>query len=67
MLTVRSERPSDADDIRAVITAAFPTDAEARLVDALRAAGRMTVSPKRVWMLRRLQKPPEEASASSCT
>ncbi|MEV8506691.1 N-acetyltransferase [Actinoplanes sp. NPDC051475] len=34
--TTRAERPGDAAAIRAVLTAAFGTDAEARLVDALR-------------------------------
>jgi putative acetyltransferase len=38
------ERPDDALSIAAVHRAAFPTDAEARLVDALRAAGRLVVS-----------------------
>lgn len=33
----RPERPEDIDAIRAVVTAAFPTQAEADLVDALRA------------------------------
>ena len=39
---LRHERPGDAGDvaaIRAVCVAAFPSDAEARLVDALRAVG----------------------------
>jgi putative acetyltransferase len=44
MVTVRPERPGDADAIRAVHGAAFPSDAEARLVDRLRAAGRTRVS-----------------------
>jgi putative acetyltransferase len=35
---LRSERPSDADAIRAVHDAAFPTTAEGELVDALRLA-----------------------------
>jgi putative acetyltransferase len=43
-IRVRIERPGDAPAIHAVHAAAFPTDAEARLVDALRAAGRLTVS-----------------------
>ncbi len=42
--TVRPERPDDVDQVRVVLTAAFPTDAEARLVDALRSAGRLTDS-----------------------
>jgi putative acetyltransferase len=39
---IRRERPADPADVaavRAVSVAAFPTDAEARLLDALRAAG----------------------------
>lgn len=43
-MALRYELPSDCDAIRAVHTAAFPTDAEARLVDALRDAGRLTLS-----------------------
>ena len=40
-------RPEEADDVAgifAVHAAAFPSDAEARLVDALRAAGRLAIS-----------------------
>lgn len=44
MPTVRPERPGDEPAIYAVHAAAFPTDAEARLVDRLRAAGRLAVS-----------------------
>lgn len=43
-VTVRPERPGDADAIRRIVTAAFPEAAEARLVDALRAANALTVS-----------------------
>lgn len=43
-ITIRSERPDDRSAIHAVHAAAFPTDAEARLVDALREAGRLVVS-----------------------
>src|SRR5262245_26783884 len=42
--TLRPERPSDAADVRAVHVAAFPTPAEANLVDALRSAGHASVS-----------------------
>jgi putative acetyltransferase len=42
--TVRAEQPGDEAAIHAVHTAAFPTLAEADLVDALRAAGRLRVS-----------------------
>ena len=44
MAMVRPERPDDVAAIRAVHAAGFPTDAEARLVDALLAAGRLSVS-----------------------
>jgi len=43
-IVVRTEETGDADAIFAVHRACFPTDAEARLVDALRAAGRLTIS-----------------------
>jgi putative acetyltransferase len=38
-LVLREERPADADAIRAVLAAAFPTGAEADLVERIRAAG----------------------------
>ena len=41
---VRPEAPEDAAAIHAVHAASFPTDAEARLVDLLRAAGHLSVS-----------------------
>jgi len=41
---IRPEKPTDAAAIHAVHAAGFATDAEARLVDALRATGRLTVS-----------------------
>ena len=41
---IRRERTADAVATFAVHAAAFPTDAEARLVDALRASGRAAVS-----------------------
>lgn len=44
MMTIRPERPDDVNAIRAVVEAAFPTPAEARLVDLLRAAGRLSIS-----------------------
>ena len=43
-LVVHPERPGDAEAIHAVHAVSFPTDLEARLVDHLRAAGRLTVS-----------------------
>jgi putative acetyltransferase len=44
MTEIRRERSSDIDAIRAVVEAAFPTKAEAVLVEALRAAGDAVVS-----------------------
>jgi len=41
---IRPENESDCQAVRRVHVAAFPTDAEARLVDSLRAAGRLLVS-----------------------
>jgi putative acetyltransferase len=41
---IRPELTGDLAAIYAVQASAFPTDAEARLVDALRAAGRLSVS-----------------------
>lgn len=38
-MTLRPSRPDDAGAIRSVLTAAFPTEGEADLVDALRADG----------------------------
>jgi putative acetyltransferase len=44
VITVRAEERGDAAAIHAIHAAAFPTGAEAHLVDALRAGGRLTVS-----------------------
>ncbi len=44
MTTVRPEQPGDAEAIRGVHGASFPTPAEARLVDLLRQAGHLSVS-----------------------
>lgn len=44
MYFCRPEHSSDAEAIRTVLESAFPTPAEARLVAALRAAGRLAVS-----------------------
>lgn len=44
MATIRPECPGDAAAIHAIHAASFPTTDEARLVDALRAAGRLCVS-----------------------
>lgn len=44
MTYIRPERPGDEAPIHALVAACFPTDAEARLIDALRAIGRLTLS-----------------------
>jgi len=44
MATLRPERSGDATAIHAIHAASFPTTGEARLVDALRIAGRLCVS-----------------------
>jgi putative acetyltransferase len=44
MVLIRPEQPEDVAAIHAVHAASFPTDAEAQLVDLLRAAGRLTIS-----------------------
>lgn len=41
---VRKEYPADIGAIRELVTAAFPMPNEAELVDALRAAGRLSIS-----------------------
>ncbi len=43
-MLIREEQISDQPSIRAVHRAAFPTDAEARLVDLLREADRLSIS-----------------------
>lgn len=43
-IRIRPEEPADAPAIRRVLEAAFPTAAEARLVDLLRAGGHLTIS-----------------------
>jgi len=43
-LVVRFERPGDEEAIREVNISAFPTPVEAKLVDALRTAGAMSLS-----------------------
>ena len=43
-LTIRPEAPADASAIRRVLEAAFPTAAEARLVELLRAGDHLVVS-----------------------
>src|SRR5690349_5376787 len=41
---IRSEEHKDIDQVRAILQATFPTDAESKLVDALRANGTALVS-----------------------
>jgi putative acetyltransferase len=41
---IRGENAGDIAGIRSLVGAAFPTDAEARLIDALRAVGDLSVS-----------------------
>jgi putative acetyltransferase len=43
-MIVRTEEPEDAAEIFAVNRACFPTDGEARLVDALRMSGQLSLS-----------------------
>lgn len=43
-IIIRRERPADIADIRALHITCFPTDAEARLVDALRDHDRLLIS-----------------------
>lgn len=42
--TIREERPTDIVAVRAINLAAFPTEAEANLVDAIRGNGNATLS-----------------------
>jgi putative acetyltransferase len=44
MVTIRAENLEDASAIRSVVASAFPTDAEARLVDRLRETGFLSLS-----------------------
>ena len=44
MVVIRLEEPGDEAAVHAVHASAFPNDDEARLVDALRAGGRLAVS-----------------------
>ena len=43
-ITIRNEEPKDIDQVRAIVCAAFPTEAESKLVDALRANGTAIIS-----------------------
>jgi putative acetyltransferase len=44
MILIRREQPSDRAAVRIVHEAAFPSDAEGRLVDALRDTGQLTIA-----------------------
>jgi len=44
MMTIRPEGSDDVEAIQSVVEAAFPTAAEAKLVDLLRRAGRLSAS-----------------------
>ena len=43
-IKIRNEETKDIERVRQIVTAAFPTDAESRLVDALRATGKAIIS-----------------------
>lgn len=43
-INIRSEEAEDIEQVREIVRAAFSTDAESRLVDALRANGKATIS-----------------------
>ena len=43
-IIIRNEEPKDIDQVRALVCAAFPTAAESKLVDALRANGKAIIS-----------------------
>src|SRR5512138_2607067 len=43
-IQIRAEEPQDIEQVRAVLRAAFPSDLESRLVEALRANGKAIIS-----------------------
>lgn len=43
-LNIRSEEEKDIDQVKAILRATFPTEAESKLVDALRANGKAVIS-----------------------
>src|SRR5512138_1662356 len=43
-IQIRAEEPQDIEQVRAVLRAAFPSDLESRLVEALRANGNAIIS-----------------------
>jgi putative acetyltransferase len=44
VMLIRNERPADVAAIYAIHASSFPTDGEAKVVDALRVSGRLSVS-----------------------
>ena len=43
-IQIRDEEPKDIEQVREIVRAAFPSDSENKLVDALRANGKATIS-----------------------
>lgn len=43
-ITIRNEETNDIEQVREIVRTAFPTDAESKLVDALRANGKAIIS-----------------------
>jgi putative acetyltransferase len=43
-ITIRNEESNDIGQVRAILRAAFPSDAESKLVDLLRSNGKATIS-----------------------
>jgi putative acetyltransferase len=43
-ITIRDEQAKDIDQVREIVRAAFPSDAESKLVDSLRANGKAIIS-----------------------
>ena len=43
-IKIRDEEPKDFEQVRAILSAAFPTEAESQLVDALREHGKAVIS-----------------------
>ena len=68
---IRDEEEKDIEQVREILRAAFPTDAESKLVDALRANGKAIISlvaahdERDVWVTSCsvLSPPPHPASA----
>lgn len=43
-IRIRNEEPKDIEQVREIVRAAFPSDAESKLVDAIRTNGKATIS-----------------------